>query len=118
MGRNVWIFLAIAVGVMAVFKMLAKPSADEKATARQKARDGALVLDVRSADEYAGGHFQDALNIPVQELDGRVKELGDTGRSIVVYCAAGVRAARAKSILQKAGFQDVVNAGGLSDLQR
>jgi len=118
MGRNIWIFLAIVVGAMAVFKLMSKPSLDERAAARQKIKEGALVLDVRTESEYAEGHFENALNIPVQELAGRTKELGDKNRAIVVYCAAGARAARAKAILGRAGFSTVMNAGGLSDLQR
>jgi phage shock protein E len=118
MGKKIWIVAAVICGGLAVVKLLAKTDADEKAAAKEKIRNGALVIDVRTAGEFADGHFNGALNIPVQELGARANELGDTNRAIVVYCAAGVRAAKAKSILQKAGFKDVTNAGGLSDLKK
>ena len=89
----------------------------EKALAKEKIKQGALVVDVRSADEFADGHYADAKNIPVSEIARRAEELGDKNRPVVVYCAAGVRAAKAKAILLNAGFKDVTNAGGLSDLQ-
>ena len=118
MAKRIWIALAVIVGALAVVKLMAKTKADEKVTAKEKIRQGALVLDVRTADEYAAGHFENATNIPVQELAARTSELGDTNRPVVVYCAAGVRAEKAKGILQQAGFRDVTNAGGLSDLQK
>lgn len=118
MLKTIWIALAAAVGVAAVIKLIAKPAADEKAVAKEKIRQGALVLDVRTAAEFDDEHYESAVNIPVQELAARLKELGDPHRAIVVYCAAGVRAAKAKALLRQAGFSDVTNAGGLYDLKR
>jgi phage shock protein E len=86
--------------------------------AREKITSGALVLDVRTDDEYQGGHYEGARNIPVQDLEARLNELGDKKRAVVVYCASGVRSARAADIMTKAGFTDVTNAGGYGDLMR
>ena len=85
--------------------------------------EGALVLDVRTPGEFASGHVKEAKLIPVQELSGRLAEVekltgGDKQKPIVVYCAAGRRAAQAKDMLQRAGYQKVLNAGGYSDLAR
>ena len=118
MDNKGWIILAVAAVALFAIKLVAKPNSAEKEIAKQKIKSGALVVDVRTADEYAGGHYENATNIPVQELAGRLGELGkDTNKMIVVYCAAGVRASQAKAILLKAGFKDVTNAGGLSDLK-
>ncbi len=80
------------------------------------------MIDVRTAEEYASGHLSRAINIPVQELPGRIAEIetlvaGDRTRPIVVYCAAGARAAKAKAQLDGAGYSNVVNGGGLDDLR-
>lgn len=75
--------------------------------------DGALIVDVRSAAEYQGGHFPGALNIPVDEIGARTAELGDKGKPIVVYCRSGRRSGIAKRQLEKAGFTNVVNSGSL-----
>lgn len=90
--------------------------------ARELIARGAVVIDVRAPEEYAGGHLSRAINIPVQELPGRIAEIealvaGDLARPIVVYCAAGARAAKAKAQLDAVGFSSVVNGGGLDDLR-
>lgn len=82
--------------------------------AREMVKNGALLLDVRTPDEFRGGHLDGALNVPVQELGGRVSELGDPGRPVVVYCQAGGRASMAEQLLRRAGFQEVFNLGGIS----
>ncbi len=117
MNNKMWLFVAIIAAAFIAFRLMAKPDAGEKAAAREKIKQGALVVDVRTPDEYDAGHYANATNIPVSEISKRAGELGDKNRAIVVYCAAGMRAAQAKSALVKAGFKDVTNAGGLSDLQ-
>jgi phage shock protein E len=96
--------------------------AKDPRAARELVAAGAVVLDVRTADEYADAHLPAATNIPVQELASRLAEVdrlvaGDKTRPIVVYCAAGSRAAKAKTQLEAAGYQRVVNGGGLDDLR-
>lgn len=96
-------------------------SSDAEASARVSPRDAvsqaALVIDVRSPSEYAAGHLDKAINIPVDELDGRLAELdatldGDRTKKIAVYCASGSRSGAARTLLQQAGFSAVTNAGG------
>lgn len=74
----------------------------------------ALVLDVRSAEEYAGGHLGGALNIPHTELRGRLEEVRRVaaGRPIRVHCQSGVRSYLAERILVQEGFEDVRNLSG------
>ena len=91
--------------------------ADQKelsATARGKVKAGAVLLDVRTPQEYAAGHIEGAKNIPVQELARRIAEVGAKETPIVVYCAAGMRAAAACELLKRAGFADVLNLGSMS----
>lgn len=77
---------------------------------------GATVIDVRTADEFADGHLATAKNIPVDEVSARLAEVeqavGAKDKPVVVYCAAGGRAAAAKVTLEAAGFTHVVNGGG------
>lgn len=68
-------------------------------------QQGALLLDVRTAAEFAEAHVPRALNVPVQELAARLGELGPTSRPIVVYCRSGGRSAMASIILRQAGYQ-------------
>jgi rhodanese-related sulfurtransferase len=85
-----------------------------------------LLLDVRSPAEFAGtstdvpsfGHFKNALNINVTELEGRVNELAKyKDREIIVYCSHSHRSPRASYYLWTHGFRNVKNmAGGVSTL--
>ena len=84
---------------------------------RQKLAAGAIVVDVRTPEEFSGGAYPGALNIPVQVLAGRLADL-PRGRPIVVYCASGIRSESAARLLERAGFPDVVTAGGLGDMPR
>ncbi len=81
----------------------------------------AVVVDVRSAGEHASGHLQNDHNIPVDEVEQRLAEFdaltkGDKTAAIVVYCASGRRSARSKGMLEKAGYTNVVDAGGFSSV--
>jgi hydroxyacylglutathione hydrolase len=69
--------------------------------------DAALtVLDVRRRDEWAAGHLDGALHIPLDELEQRVEEVPD-GRPVWVHCATGFRASIAASLLDRAGREVV-----------
>lgn len=86
----------------------------EPRAAWKKVEDGAVLLDVRSPEEFATGAAPGAINIPVQSLGQRMTEL-EKSKEIVVYCRSGGRSATAARMLQANGF-DVVDAGGLSSL--
>ena len=73
-----------------------------------------VILDVRTAQEYAQGHVKGAINIPLSDLPGRIGEL-DRNRPILVYCQTGVRSAQASTILVNSGFTQVYDMeGGLN----
>ena len=78
----------------------------------------ALVVDVRTPGEFAGGHYEGALNIPVSQIGGRLGELGAKDRNIIVYCRSGSRSRTAKSILDRAGFTNVEDGGSFSSMRR
>jgi phage shock protein E len=85
-------------------------------TLLNKIKAGALVVDVRTVDEYEEEHYPDAVNIPVDQIQQRTLEFGDKNTSIIVYCASGARSAFAARFLRSVGYVDVTNAGGLNDM--
>jgi len=98
------------------------PAGKDPAAARALIAQGAVVIDVRTADEYRDGHLPAATNIAVGEIGDHLADVdklvaGDKARPIVLYCAAGSRAAKAKKTLEEAGYQRVVNGGGYDDLR-
>jgi rhodanese-related sulfurtransferase len=75
--------------------------------------ENAIVLDVRSTDEFNGGHISEAINIPHDELALRLAELdGTQDRPVVVYCERGGRAAKAAAVLETAGYSDILYLEG------
>ena len=83
----------------------------------QLVKDGAIILDVRSINEYQGGHIKGSINIPVDQLRNDIDKLKDKTKPIITCCASGMRSASAKSILQSHGFSQVHNGGGWNRLQ-
>ena len=65
---------------------------------------GATLVDVRSSGEWQSGHIDGAVHIPVDEISDRMSEL-PRDHTIVVYCASGMRSARAASALRSAGYE-------------
>lgn len=91
--------------------------------ARRLVAEGALLLDVRTREEFRSGHIEGAVNVPIGELDARMHELdaltdGDRSAPIVVYCSSGRRSGIAKEKLLAAGYDQVTNLGGIEDWYR
>jgi phage shock protein E len=74
---------------------------------------GALLVDVRSAEEFSTGHVEGAINIPHLDVEKRLSEFGENrDRQIVLYCRSGHRAGLAQESLKALGYTQVFNAGG------
>lgn len=77
---------------------------------------GAVLIDVRSAAEFASGNAPGSVNIPLPELGGRLQEI-PRAVPVVVCCASGTRSGMAKMVLKKNGYQNVFNIGAWSNLR-
>ncbi len=78
-------------------------------------KHGAKIVDVRTPAEFQDGAYPNAINIPVQVLPTRLAEL-PKNEPIILYCASGARSAAATQTLKRAGYTQVMNAGGLFDM--
>lgn len=87
-----------------------------KVKLREMVQNGAKIIDVRSRGEFAGGHFNGAVNIPLDELPTQLKNLGDKNQPMIVYCASGMRSGSAQRLLQSVGFTNVENGINLGNL--
>lgn len=76
----------------------------------------AIVIDVRSKNEFASGHLSGAVNIPLEQVELHANSLKSHSQ-IVLYCRSGNRSAHAKKILTDFGVTNVVDAGSLADVQ-
>jgi rhodanese-related sulfurtransferase len=77
---------------------------------------GAIVIDVRSQGEFAGGHIKGAKNIPLNEIDSKINDIKKLNKPVIACCASGMRSSQATSILKKNGIE-VINGGGWKSLQ-
>jgi len=85
--------------------------------ARLASRSAPVVIDVRTSAEFATGHIPGAVNIPFDEVAGRIAEL-DTPHGVALYCMMGPRARKGESALLASGYTSVVHLeGGLAAWQ-
>lgn len=79
-------------------------------------KNGAVIVDVRTKNEYDMGHIKNSINIPLNNLSNHYSKL-KKDKAIITCCASGVRSAQAKNILKANGYNDVYNGGGWTSLR-
>lgn len=77
---------------------------------------GAVIIDVRSSEEFQGGHIKGSRNIPLNTISGKIFEIKKLNKPVIVCCASGIRSSQAASILKSNGIE-VKNGGGWSSLE-
>lgn len=98
-----------------LFKDMLAATDDEQLV--DEIRNGAYLVDVRTASEYAGGTVKGAVNIPLNELESSLDRFKGKA-SIVVFCQSGNRSGKAKNMLKKNDFRQVLNGGGWRSLDK
>ena len=101
---------------MGFFSFLRQPDLSQ-GYAEYRATPGALLLDVRTPEEYREGHLPGSQNIPLPFLD-RVGEVAkQKAAPLFVYCLSGSRSGQAVRILSSMGYTSVKNIGGIAGYQ-
>ncbi len=106
--------LAAALALTAA-PALPPPGVVDGPTAQRVAAAGALVLDVRTPAEYAGGHIPGAKLLPYDQVTARAAELPAKDRPLLVYCRTGHRTAMAIAQLKQLGYAAIYDLKGLSN---
>lgn len=88
-----------------------------KADFAELVRQGAIIMDVRTKNEFVGGHIKRSVNIPVNMLSNNLGRFKDKDKAIITCCATGMRSGSAKSILKSRGYTQVYNGGSWNGLQ-
>ena len=78
---------------------------------KEAIRNGAVIIDVRTANEFDRGKVPGSINIPVDRIENNIPKIKSMKKNIVVCCASGMRSGTAKQILKAAGIDDVLNGG-------
>lgn len=77
----------------------------------------AIVIDVRTSQEFAGGHVKGSKNYPLQTISAKVEVIKKLNRPVIFCCASGIRSGQASSMFKKAGV-DCMNGGGWHSVAR
>jgi rhodanese-related sulfurtransferase len=102
--------LALCVALVALPALAGDPAAplapvSAKALEQRLGEAGLVVLDVRTAEEFAAGHVPGAINVPHDQVEARLAELaGARDKDVVLYCRSGRRVQVAAGVLARAGF--------------
>lgn len=107
--------IILIVGVAIVFFAMNNKPSRPVSDLKQLVKAGAKLVDVRSPGEYAGGHIDGAINIPLDQVARRLADFGPKDQPIIVYCRSGARSGQAQKSLENAGFKEVYNLGSISN---
>ena len=78
---------------------------------------GAVLVDVRTPEEYRDGHVPGSINVPLQQIEDIELEVAEENTPLYVYCRSGARSRQAAALLKEMGYEDVHNIGGILDYQ-
>ncbi len=111
-NKILWAITAVLGLMLAMQQLQASQGVDVK-TAQSMSAQGALLLDVREPQEYLAVHAVNAKLMPLGQVGARLQEIeAYKDKPVAVICRSGRRSAQAVSILQEAGFTQVVNVQG------
>ena len=98
---------------MGIFDFFKQPDINQ-GVQEYKNTANAVLLDVRSPQEYREGHIPGSQNVPLQQLD-KVEEVTENKDTVLyVYCRSGARSRQAVSLLKHMGYTNVHNIGGIA----
>ena len=85
---------------------------------KQALREGAVVIDLRTAYEFDQGHVPRALNIPIDRVKANIERIRDLDKPVILCCSTGSHCWEAADILRNAGIQRVINGGDWQSVLR
>ena len=77
---------------------------------------GAVIIDVRTYEEFAGGHIKNSKNIPLQIIESKINDIKKLNKPVILCCRTGNRSGMASMILKRKGIE-AMNGGGWQSLQ-
>ena len=93
---------------------LFKPKNINQGIKEYQSVQGAVLLDVRTSQEYMEGHVPESKNVPLQTIETITALVKNRETPLYVYCYSGTRSNQAVQLLQRMGYTKVTNIGGIS----
>jgi phage shock protein E len=107
-----WTLLLIFGAALVALYAFKRSSFVAEGTAQRLLREGALIVDVRTPEEFGAGHLPGAVNIPLGELRSEVpRRVPDKDKVLLLHCRSGARSGIGKQQLQGMGYANVHNLG-------
>ena len=114
-----WTWILMVGGAMVALSLLRRMFFVSAEVARQYLQQGALVIDVRSPEEFRGGHPPSAVNIPLGEMrDSLPRRVKDKRQVLLLHCLSGGRSGLAKQQAKGLGYRNVFNLGSYGRAER
>jgi rhodanese-related sulfurtransferase len=117
---------AVLLSLVGLFLVVSKPSDSttsettsnevSSSTFESDVASGTPLIDVRTPVEFDESHIQDALNLPLDTIKAGATPDASKSEKIYLYCRSGNRSAEAKQILEKAGYTNIVDLGGMNEV--
>ncbi|MCX6897183.1 MAG: rhodanese-like domain-containing protein [Verrucomicrobia bacterium] len=114
-----WMTILGVAGVLAACVFLKQLNSVTEEAAREYLRQGAKVIDVRTAQEYSERHLPKTINIPLDELKQRiVSEAPDKETVLLLHCRSGGRSGVGTQTLKSMGYKNVFNLGSFEQAEK
>ncbi len=108
--KHIWV-----ISLLTLLPLNLSQASERAEQAWKRIERGAIIIDVRTENEFHQGHLSSAINIPLSILPSKANQF-DKQQNVVLYCRSGARAKQALKILQGHGCQQVINGGGYEEL--
>lgn len=107
-----WIPIVVFIVVMAAYLLLKRAGQIPAKEAAEYLRNGAVVIDVRSATEFSIRHLPRAINVPLDEVEELLpRRVKDKNKVILMHCQSGMRSGAAKKKAESMGYAKAFNLG-------
>jgi len=114
-GYMNWTLLLLFAAALALVTVLRHARLLSTRAAREHLRNGALIIDVRSAVEYAAGHLPKVIHMPLDQIEAGIpNRVPNKDTVLLLYCQSGMRSGAAKRKLKALGYMHAFNLGSLT----
>jgi len=107
-----YLYFAVVLVLTVLYLMYKNSGQIPVKVASEHLKRGALVIDVRTSGEFESGHLSQAINMPLDEIEGHVlSQVKNRQQVLLLHCQSGIRSRMAVKRLEKIGYQNAFNIG-------
>jgi len=118
MDASLWSIGAIILFVLFTL-VLRRAGMASAAQSRQLLAEGAIIVDVRSKEEFDADHLPQAVNLPLSEVKTGIGRIApDKQRPVLLHCLSGGRSSIARGALKRMGYNKAYNLGSINRARR